>query len=182
VALAAGDLDTAGAATAELEATAERFGSPALHAGAATARGALRLAAGDPDGALASLRWALAIWQELDAPWEAARVRVQLAAAFGRAGDEARFAVGLGPSWPDPADDQANLAWGRAYDLALRPFAMEGGYVNFMAGEDQGQVPATYRHNYRRLVEVKRRHDPGNLFRLNQNVHPASLPAEAPTR
>jgi hypothetical protein len=95
---------------------------------------------------------------------------------------DARFAVGLGPSWPDPADDQANLAWGRAYDLALRPFAMEGGYVNFMAGEDQGQVPATYRHNYRRLVEVKRRHDPGNLFRLNQNVHPASLPAAAPTR
>jgi hypothetical protein len=95
---------------------------------------------------------------------------------------DARFAVGLGPSWPDPADDQANLAWGRAYDLALRPFAMEGGYVNFMAGEDQGQVPATYRHNYRRLVEVKRRHDPGNLFRLNQNVHPASLPAAASTR
>jgi len=51
-----------------------------------------------------------------------------------------------------------------------------------LAAEDQGQVPATYRHNYRRLVEVKRRHDPGNLFRLNQNVHPASLPAAAPTR
>jgi DNA-binding NarL/FixJ family response regulator len=89
VAVAAGDLDTAGAATAELESTAERFGSTALHAGAAAARGTLRLAAGDPDGALASLRRALAIWQELDAPWEAARVRVQLAAAFGRAGDEA---------------------------------------------------------------------------------------------
>jgi Berberine and berberine like len=51
-----------------------------------------------------------------------------------------------------------------------------------LAGEDHDQVPATYRHNYRRLVEVKRRHDPDNLFRLNQNVHPASLPAAAPTR
>jgi hypothetical protein len=59
---------------------------------------------------------------------------------------------------------------------------MEGGYVNLMAGEDQDHVPATYRQNYRRLVKVKRRHDPDNLFRLNQNVHPASLPAAAPTR
>jgi ATP/maltotriose-dependent transcriptional regulator MalT len=89
VALAAGDPDTAAAATAELESTAERFGSPALYAAAATARGTLRLTAGDLDGALASLRRALALWQKLDAPWEAAHVRVHLAAAFGRAGDEA---------------------------------------------------------------------------------------------
>jgi hypothetical protein len=93
---------------------------------------------------------------------------------------DARFATGLGPSWPDPADDQRNLAWGRAYDQALRPFSLEGGDVNFMAGEDQ--VPATYRHNYRRLVEVKRRYDPDNLFRVNHNVHPANLPADAPAR
>jgi FAD binding domain/Berberine and berberine like len=95
---------------------------------------------------------------------------------------DASFATGLGPSWPDPADDEPNIAWGRAYAQALRPFGMEGGYVNFMAGEDQDDVPATYRQNYRRLVEVKRRHDAGNLFRLNQNIRPASLPAAVPTR
>jgi ATP/maltotriose-dependent transcriptional regulator MalT len=89
VALAAGDLDTARAATGELESTAERYGSPALHATAATARGALRLAEDDVEGALASLRRALAVWQEIDAPYEAARVRVRLGDAFRRAGDEA---------------------------------------------------------------------------------------------
>jgi hypothetical protein len=95
---------------------------------------------------------------------------------------DARFATGLGPSWPHPADDQPNIAWGRAYAQALRPFALEGGYVNFMAGEDQVDVPATYGRNYRRLVEVKRRHDPDNLFRLNQNVDPASVPEATPSR
>jgi ATP/maltotriose-dependent transcriptional regulator MalT len=88
VALAAGDLDTARVATGELESTAEQYGSPALHASAATARGALRLAEDDIDGALASLRRALAIWQELDAPYEAARVRVHLGGVFRRVGDD----------------------------------------------------------------------------------------------
>jgi ATP/maltotriose-dependent transcriptional regulator MalT len=88
VALAASDLDTARVVTGELESTAEQYSSPALHASAATARGALRLAEDDVDGALASLRRALAIWQELDAPYEAARVRVHLGGAFRRAGDD----------------------------------------------------------------------------------------------
>ena len=93
---------------------------------------------------------------------------------------DASFATGLGPSWPDPADDEPNIAWGRAYAQALWPFAMEGGYVNFMAGEDQDHGPATYRQNYRRLVQVKRRYDPDNLFRLNQNVHPQAFPPAPP--
>jgi ATP/maltotriose-dependent transcriptional regulator MalT len=88
VALAAGDLDTARAATGELESTAERYGSPALHAIAASARGVLRLAEDDVEGALASLRRALTVWQEIDAPYEAARVRVRLGDAFRRAGDQ----------------------------------------------------------------------------------------------
>lgn len=118
-----------------------------------------------------------------EAPEElGARLAITLAPPAPFLDERWRFATGLGPSWPHPADDQPNIAWGRAYAQALRPFALEGGYVNFMAGEDQVDVPATYGRNYRRLVEVKRRHDPDNLFRLNQNVDPASVPEATPSR
>jgi hypothetical protein len=90
---------------------------------------------------------------------------------------DADFAVGLGPSWPDPADTQANIEWGRRYSEALSPHAEEGGYVNFMSGDDQGRVRANYRQNYDRLVEVKRRYDPDNLFRMNQNIAPGGSEA-----
>ncbi len=87
---------------------------------------------------------------------------------------DATFATALGPSWSDPADSAANIAWGRAYYDALRPHSMGGGYVNFTAGEDQDLVRTNYRQNYSRLVEAKRRYDPKNLFRLNHNIKPTA--------
>jgi len=57
------------------------------------------------------------------------------------------------------------------YD-ATAPLSEEGGYVNFMAEDDQGRAPANYGANYQRLVEVKRAYDPTNLFHLNQNIVP----------
>lgn len=86
---------------------------------------------------------------------------------------DADFAVVLGPSWPDPADTEKNIEWGRRYSEAMAPYAEEGGYVNFMSGDDQGRVRANYRQNYDRLAEVKREYDPDNLFRMNQNITPA---------
>jgi FAD/FMN-containing dehydrogenase len=85
---------------------------------------------------------------------------------------DASFATTLGPVWSDPADSQANVAWARAYYEALRPHSQDGGYVNFMSDDDHGRVRANYRQNYDRLVQVKRRYDPANLFRLNQNIVP----------
>ena len=84
----------------------------------------------------------------------------------------ATFAVALGPSWSNPADDEANIRWGRAYYEALAPHSLGGGYVNFMSHDDQGRVPANYAHNHDRLVQIKRRYDPDNLFRLNPNIRP----------
>jgi FAD/FMN-containing dehydrogenase len=83
---------------------------------------------------------------------------------------DADFAVVLGPSWPDPADTTANIEWGRRYSEAVAPYAEAGGYVNFMSGDDQGRIRANYLGNYDRLVEVKRRYDPDNIFRMNQNI------------
>ena len=74
--------------------------------------------------------------------------------------------------WPDPADNDANVAWVRSYFDATAPHAEAGGYVNFMSGDDQGQLRASYRGNFDRLVDVKRAYDPDNLFRVNQNIAP----------
>ena len=55
---------------------------------------------------------------------------------------DARFATALGASFPDPADAPANIAWTRAYDAALKPFSQDGGYINFMSGDDPGAARA----------------------------------------
>jgi FAD/FMN-containing dehydrogenase len=85
---------------------------------------------------------------------------------------DANFATVIAGMWPDPADNDANTQWVRDYYAATAPLSEEGGYVNFMAGDDQGRIRANYRDNYTRLVDVKRRYDPGNLFHLNQNIQP----------
>jgi FAD/FMN-containing dehydrogenase len=74
--------------------------------------------------------------------------------------------------WSDPAADEANVAWTREMYAVLRPFAMGGVYVNNLGDEGHERVKAAYGENYDRLVTLKRKFDPDNLFRLNQNVHP----------
>jgi FAD/FMN-containing dehydrogenase len=83
-----------------------------------------------------------------------------------------RFSVVIAGAWPEPRDNERNVAWVRRYHEALRPFSEEGGYVNFMSGDDADRVRANYGRNYARLTAVKRQYDPGNLFRMNQNVAP----------
>jgi FAD/FMN-containing dehydrogenase len=74
---------------------------------------------------------------------------------------------------PDPANNERMSAWTRDYHDALHPHSAGGAYVNMMM-HDEGpdRVRASYRDNYDRLVEVKRRYDPANLFRINQNIAP----------
>lgn len=86
---------------------------------------------------------------------------------------DANFAVAVGATWREPAQDGANISWSRAYYDAIRPSGMGGGYVNFSSDDDGAQVRANYRENHHGLVQAKRRYDPGNVFRLNQNIVPA---------
>jgi FAD/FMN-containing dehydrogenase len=74
---------------------------------------------------------------------------------------------------PDPANNDRMSAWAREYHDALHPHSAGGAYVNMMM-HDEGpeRVRASYRDNYDRLVEVKRKYDPRNLFRVNQNIAP----------
>jgi FAD/FMN-containing dehydrogenase len=85
---------------------------------------------------------------------------------------DAMFATVIAGMWPDPADNEANIQWVRDYYDATAPLSEEGGYVNFMSGDDQGRIKANYGDSYDRLVEVKRKYDPDNLFHLNQNIRP----------
>ncbi|MGW6985661.1 FAD-binding oxidoreductase [Streptomyces sp. NPDC054932] len=85
---------------------------------------------------------------------------------------DASFATVIAGMWPDPATNEAGTAWVRDYYEATAPHSQEGGYINFMADDDQDRIRANYRDNYDRLVAVKRTYDPGNLFHLNQNIRP----------
>jgi FAD/FMN-containing dehydrogenase len=85
---------------------------------------------------------------------------------------DANFATVIAGMWPELADNKANIKWVRDYYDATAPHSEAGGYINFMAADDQDRIKANYRGNYQRLVEVKRAYDPDNLFRLNQNIKP----------
>ena len=73
---------------------------------------------------------------------------------------------------PDPANNARIISWAREYWEALHPFSAGGAYVNFMMEEGEDRVKATYGDNYARLVTIKSKYDPTNLFRINQNIKP----------
>ncbi len=75
---------------------------------------------------------------------------------------------------PDPADAETLREWTVGYWEAVHPYAAGGAYVNFMMEEGQARVQATYGPNYDRLTRVKAQYDPDNVFRVNQNIPPAS--------
>ncbi|MFB6726243.1 FAD-binding oxidoreductase [Kribbella sp. NPDC056345] len=85
---------------------------------------------------------------------------------------DAKFATVIAGMWPDPAQNAAGTEWVRSYYDDIAQHSEAGGYVNFMAGDDQERIRDNYKGNYDRLVEVKRKYDPGNLFHLNQNIVP----------
>ena len=75
---------------------------------------------------------------------------------------------------PDPANAQKIASWCKDYWAALHPFSAGGAYVNFMMEEGQDRVQASYRENYHRLTEIKKKYDPRNFFRVNQNIRPTA--------
>ena len=75
--------------------------------------------------------------------------------------------------WADSADDEKNIKWTRDIWEAVQPFATDGVYVNYLSDEGEDRVKAAYAApTYERLVALKNKYDPKNLFRLNQNIRP----------
>jgi FAD/FMN-containing dehydrogenase len=105
----------------------------------------------------------------------------QMGGAFGRvregdtafSGRDAAFVYNIIGTWADPGESDQHRGWVRETGAALGKFKTAHGYVNFIGDTDSNGVRSAYGDNkYERLVEVKRRHDPGNLFHLNQNITP----------
>jgi hypothetical protein len=74
---------------------------------------------------------------------------------------------------PDPANKDTITKWTKDYWNALHPYSAGGAYVNFMMDEGDERIRATYGENYDRLAKIKKKYDPNNLFRVNQNIKPA---------
>ena len=85
---------------------------------------------------------------------------------------DARFVMNVHGRWDEAGDDRAGVDWARAFFQAAKPYASAGAYTNFMTGDEADRIASAYGANYARLVEIKRRYDPSNLFRSNQNIRP----------
>ncbi len=85
---------------------------------------------------------------------------------------EASWLINLPATWEDAADDGAEIDWVRRSFAALEPHLTGGKYVNFMGEDESSDAGGAYGATLRRLERVKRAYDPGNVFRLNQNVAP----------
>ena len=85
---------------------------------------------------------------------------------------DAQYNVSVLSAWLNPDDDEANIAWTRKAGDKLKQFGTGSGYVNYMADEGEAAVRAAYEANLERLIEVKRKYDPTNVFSANQNIKP----------
>ena len=95
------------------------------------------------------------------------------ASATAFAHRDAAVLVTLITPFQDPTELPVHTAWTQSYYEALRPNAI-GVYANFLEDEGDARIREAYPNGtYERLAEVKRRYDPTNLFRLNQNIAPA---------
>jgi hypothetical protein len=106
----------------------------------------------------------------------------QMGGAIGDVGEDAtpfggrdtEFVYMAMGGWERGEDPTPHVEWTRETWRALRPDAVDGVYVNFDSDDDAGRVRATYGDKYERLRRLKAKYDPGNLFRLNQNIEPAA--------
>lgn len=86
----------------------------------------------------------------------------------------APYSFNVYPRWTDPEEDESHISWAREFIDAMAPFATDGVGVNFLSQEGHDRVKAAYGANYERLTELKSKYDPDNLFRMNQNIVPAT--------
>jgi len=92
--------------------------------------------------------------------------------ATAYAARDTKFALNVHARWDNAEDDEKCISWSREFFKASAPYSTGSVYVNFMTQEEVDRVAAAYGPNYRRLVQVKNKYDPGNMFHMNQNIKP----------
>ncbi|MFT3947030.1 MAG: FAD-binding oxidoreductase [Agriterribacter sp.] len=86
---------------------------------------------------------------------------------------DANYAMVIVGVTNDAGEKEKVINWAKNYWSDMRPYSMGGAYVNFMMDEGTDRVKASYGDNYKKLAQIKAKYDPGNLFRVNQNIKPA---------
>jgi FAD/FMN-containing dehydrogenase len=86
---------------------------------------------------------------------------------------KSHFVMNVHARWRDAGIDQTCIGWARKLFEAMSPHAAGTAYINFMPGDESERVETAYGENFERLAQIKRRYDPSNLFRMNQNVKPS---------
>jgi hypothetical protein len=84
------------------------------------------------------------------------------------------YSINIMPAWSDPAMAERCIDWARGFASVLEGFGASDGYVNYLGDEGPAAVRASYGVNYGRLAELKKKYDPDNFFRFNQNILPTS--------
>lgn len=85
---------------------------------------------------------------------------------------DAKYVVNVHGRWEKPEKDQECIRWSRDFYKATKRYASGGAYVNFMTQEEDDRIASAYGSNYERLVNLKQKYDPENLFHMNQNIKP----------
>ncbi|HYM50235.1 MAG TPA: FAD-binding oxidoreductase [Candidatus Limnocylindrales bacterium] len=97
--------------------------------------------------------------------------------AMAYTGRDAEHELNINGAWTAEDPENDDTAWVRKSFERMLPHSTGGVYVNFLGDEGEDRVRAAYGHaKYERLVQLKRRFDPGNFFRLNQNIEPSGDP------
>lgn len=85
---------------------------------------------------------------------------------------DANYVINVHSRWESAAEDQSCITWAREFFAKSQPFASGGAYINFLTQDETERTAFAYGASYNRLVELKKKYDPTNFFRINQNINP----------
>ena len=86
---------------------------------------------------------------------------------------DANYVMNVHGRWESAAEDERCIAWAREFFAKAQPFASSGAYINFLTQDETDRIAFAYGATYKRLVDLKKKYDPTNFFRMNQNIKPA---------
>jgi FAD/FMN-containing dehydrogenase len=86
---------------------------------------------------------------------------------------DANYVMNVHGRWETASEDESVISWAREFFAKSRPFSSGGAYINFMTEEETDRVASAYGPAYDRLVQLKKKYDPTNFLRMNQNIKPA---------
>ena len=85
---------------------------------------------------------------------------------------DANYVMNVHGRWDSADEDERCIAWAREFFAKSEPFASGGAYINFLTEEETDRIAFAYGATYNRPVELKKKYDPTNFFRMNQNITP----------